>query len=198
MADSIKALTDHGLPKPQTIACAGNAAPDWTWRLIGDTCPMALRRPNLATGRGDTPKRYDDELAKRLKPGQVCVVMLHGLGTKTPGDGWNPITDFSTYEYLIAKAGELSASGKVLVGKHGEVMLYHERAKNTRLKDNKDGTFGFVNRGGQPFKDPNLKLWLRAAPGEKIKVNGQDVTPDAKGIFTAKTGDVLTITKAAP
>ncbi|MBP5233497.1 MAG: polysaccharide deacetylase family protein [Planctomycetes bacterium] len=195
VADSVKALTDHGLEQPRTIAFAGNACPDWTWRLIGDTCPMALRRPNLATGRGDTPARYDKALAEKLKPGQIVVAMVHGLGTKTPDDGWNPPDDFATYEHLIQKAGELHASGKVYVGKHGDLMRYHERAKGCRLKDNKDGTFTIVTANGKTPQGPAWELWLRAAPGEKIKVNGKDAAPDERGVFTARLGDVLTITK---
>lgn len=188
---SVKALTDHGLKPPLAIAFAGNACPDWTWRLLGEA-HLYLRKPSLiSTGRGDTPERYEKMLAEKLKPGTVGVIMLHGLGTKTPGDGWNPITEFSTYEALIEKISKMR--DKVHVGGHGEVMRYHECAKACKLKDNKDGTFTIAHTSSKFNPSEPVKLWLRAAAGEKIAVNGQPVAPDANGIFTANIGDTLKI-----
>ncbi|MBP5233496.1 MAG: polysaccharide deacetylase family protein [Planctomycetes bacterium] len=194
VTDATQALVAHGLPRPITFGFPYSACPDCAERLLADAGPLWPRRENLMTGNGDTPGTYDKALAELLRPGQIGVVVVHGIGTQTPDDGWNPITSLATYEYLVAKAGELSVSGKVYVGKHGEIMRYRYRAAGSRLQENADGTFTIAPTvapaGGAPAAG-GWELWLRAAPGAQVKVNGRDAAPDARGVFTARVGDVL-------
>lgn len=181
----------------RTLAFAGNACPDWTGR-IREAAKCCVRAGNIriATGRGDTEESLRKQLGEKVMvSNRVSCAMIHGLGTKESGDGWNPIPDVTVYESLLRAVSE--NADRIHVGTYAENAFYEARAKSTRLKAKPDapGTFEvvFAPKAGEVCEAGDV--WLRVATDETVSVNGTPVEPNRYGAVQVKPGDEIAVAK---
>lgn len=188
--DAKEALENCTGKPVRTVAFAGNACPDWSGRLCGEAkCCIRAGNIRIATGRGDSEEKYQKQLDEKvIKTNQVCCVMIHGLGTKTPNDGWNPPSSVDVIESLFKLVAE--RRDRIHLGTYADNNAYESLAKNVQLKTDKTtGVTKLVYTGkGEPKDD---EIWLRVAPGETVTLNGKTATPNAYGGVLAHIGDVV-------
>ena len=190
---SKEAIESHCGKTVRTYAFGGNACPDWTGRLM-DEVKGFVRAPNIriATGRGDTEEKYRQQLeAKVMVSNRVSCVMLHGIGTKTKDDGWNPIPDLEVYESLIklVKANE----DKIHLDTFGGHSLYQSRAENAVLRKLGENVFELkLKPNPRGYVEPG-DIWLRVAANEKVFVNGKAATPNRYGAIRARLDDRIEV-----
>lgn len=192
---SKKAIEEHCGTPVRTYAFSGNACPDWTWRLMAEVNGYVRAGCiRIATGRGDTEASYRKQIDEKVvRTNQVSCVMIHGVGTKEPGDGWNPIPDLEVYESLFKLVTERVEL--IHVGTYGENAAYSARVASTKLVKQDDEGKVFVL---QFAKKPNGvcepgEVWLRVAQDEKVSVNGKTSVPNKYGAVLAHTGDMVTV-----
>lgn len=146
----------------------------------------------IATGRGDTEEKYRKQFEEKiLVTNRVGCVMIHGLGTKTPNDGWNPIPDLETYESLFRIVKEHAE--KIHFDTFGNNAFYEMRANGVRLKKTGDGRFVLEKTPRAKASDDSGEIWIRLAPGEKASVNGKPAVPNAHGAFPVRLGDTIAL-----
>ncbi len=181
----------------RTLAFAGNACPDWTGRIREQAkCCVRAGNIRIATGRGDTEASFRKQLEEKVMvSNRVTCVMIHGLGTKVSGDGWNPIPDVTVYESLLRAVSE--NADRIHVGTYAENAFYEARAKSTRLKAKADapGTYEvvFAPKAGEICEEG--EVWLRVASDETVSVNGTPATPNRYGAVLVKPGDEIEVAK---
>lgn len=173
----------------RTYAFGGNACPDWTGRLMGEV-KGCVRAGNIriATGRGDSEEKYRKQFEEKiLVSNRVSCVMIHGIGTKTKNDGWNPIPDLETFESLFRIVKENAE--KIHFDTFGNNAFYESRAGSVRLQKTGDGAFALVPKAKD--KEVSGEIWLRVAPDEKVSVNGKPATPNKYGAILVRVGDTM-------
>lgn len=192
---SRKALEEHTGQPVRTYAFGGNACPDWTGRILDKArCYVRAGNIRIATGRGDTEEKYAKQLDEKVMVSNcVSCVMIHGIGTGKAGDGWNPIPSLDVYESLFRLVE--ARRDRLHVDTYGNNAAYETRAANTRLKPVREtpGTFALVLAEKPRGACEPGEIWLRLAPGERVRVNGKPAVPNACGAVLARTGDTVAV-----
>lgn len=194
VVDSRDALQSNCQNQVRAYAFAGNYCPDWTSRLMKEVRGYVRAGDSirLSTSPGDSEAIYREKIAANvLVKDRVGCVMIHGVGTKERGDGWNPIPSLEVYESLfkIIKENE----GKIHVDTFGNNAAYAARAKHSRLTAKGSHTFELTLDGSASDIYDAGEVWVRVAEGETVAINGAVVTPNVCGAVLAKTGDTLSV-----
>lgn len=177
----------------RTYAFAGNAVPDWSWRLMGEV-GGCIRAGNIriATGRGDTAESYRNQIeTKVLVSNRFSCVMFHGLGTGKPTDGWNPVPSLEVYESMFKLVAE--RADRIHVDTYSNNWFYESLAKSVKLARQDDGSLLVAPAKPDPEKPLSGKVWLRLDPGERIEVNGKPVSPNAFGGVEVDIGSAVRV-----
>lgn len=190
---SKKALEEHTGQTVKTFAFAGNACPDWSSRICAEA-KVCIRVGNIriATGRGDTEEKYAKQLDEKvLKKDAFSCVMIHGVGvgSKDPGEGWNPIPSLEIYESLFKLVAE--RKDKIYVDTYGNNNAYASRAGKAKLK--KSGENEFMLEWTGKDQPADSQIWLRVAPEESVTVNGTPAKPNEFGGLLVRFGDKISV-----
>lgn len=146
----------------------------------------------IATGRGDTEEKYAKQLDEKvLKKDAFSCVMIHGVGvgSKDPGEGWNPITSLEIYESLFKLVAE--RKDKIYVDTYGNNNAYASRAGKAKLK--KSGENEFMLEWTGKDQPADSQIWLRVAPEESVTVNGTPAKPNEFGGLLVRFGDKISV-----